>query len=48
MIQGEVTTVNINEDENIKGIKLSNKTKEIKISQEGRGLQFFLNKRKIS
>ena len=33
VIQGEVTTVNINKNENIKGIKIPNNNKEIKISQ---------------
>ena len=33
VIQGEVTTANINKNENIKGIKIPNSRKEIKISQ---------------
>ena len=33
VIHGEVTTVNINNNENIKGVKIQNNTKEIKISQ---------------
>ena len=33
VIQGEVTTVNINKNKNIKGIKIPNNNKEIKISQ---------------
>ena len=31
--QGEVTTLNVNQNKNIKGIKIPNKTNEIKISQ---------------
>ena len=33
VIQGEITTGNINNNENIKGVKIPNNNKEIKISQ---------------
>ena len=33
VVQSEVTTININNNENIVGIKIPNKTKQIKISQ---------------
>ena len=45
MIQGEVTTVNINQEENMKGIKIQNKIKEIKISQYADDSYFFLTKK---
>ena len=32
VVQAEITTFNINQDQNIKGIKIPNKPKEIKIS----------------
>ena len=32
VVQGEITTTNINQDENIKGIKIPNYTKQIKLS----------------
>ena len=32
IIQGEVTTINVNQDESIKGIKIPNEKQEIKIS----------------
>ena len=45
MLQGEVTTVNINQEESMKGIKIQNKIKEIKISQYAGDSYFFLTKK---
>ena len=33
VVQGEVTTININQNENIEGIRIPNNTKQVKISQ---------------
>ena len=40
--QGEVTTLNVNQNKNIKGIKIPNKTNEIKISQYADDSNFLL------
>ena len=42
VIQGEVTTLNVNQNKNIKGIKIPNKTNEIKISQYADDSNFLL------
>ena len=42
VIQGEVSTVNINNNENIKGIKIPNNNKEIKISEYADDSNFLL------
>ena len=42
VIQAEITTYNINQDQNIKGIKIPNKSKEIKISQYADDSNFYL------
>ena len=44
IIQGEVTMINIKLDQNMKGIKIPNKTKEIKISQYADDSKFLLRK----
>ena len=41
---GEVTTININNNENIKGVKIPNNKKEIKISQCADDPNFLLTK----
>ena len=42
VIQGEITTGNINNNENIKGVKIPNNNKEIKISQYAANSNFLL------
>ena len=42
LIQGEVTTANINNNENVKGIKIPNNKKEIKIIQYADDSNFLL------
>ena len=42
VIDGEVTTININNNENIKGVKIPNNKKEIKISQYADDSNFLL------
>ena len=46
LIQGEVTTININQDENIKGIKIPNKRNKIKIPECADDSNFLLAKQK--
>ena len=46
VIQGEITTTNINKNENIKGIKIPNETKEIKIIHYANDSNFLLTKQK--
>ena len=46
VVQGEVTTININQDESIKGIKIPNKKQEIKISQNADDSNFLPAKHK--
>ena len=47
VIQGEIMTTNINKNEKIKGIKILNKTKEIKISQYADGSNPLLTKQEL-
>ena len=47
VIHGEVTTVNINNNENIKGVKIPNNKKEIKISQYADDSNFLLTEQKF-
>ena len=42
VVQEEVTTTNINQDESISGIKISNKKQEIKVSQHADDSNFLL------
>ena len=42
VVQEEVTTININQDESISGIKISNKKQEIKVSQYADDSNFLL------
>ena len=42
VVQAEITTYNINQDQNIKGIKIPNKSKEIKIPQYVDDSNFYL------
>ena len=42
VVQAEITTYNISQDQNIKGIKIPNKSKEIKISQYADDSSFYL------
>ena len=42
VVQAEITTFNINQDQNIKGIKIPNKPKEMKISQYADDSNFYL------
>ena len=42
VIQGEITTGNINNNENIKGVKIPNNNKELKISQYADNSNFLL------
>ena len=44
VIQGEITTTNINKNENIKGIKILNKRTQIKIGQYADDSNFLLTK----
>ena len=42
VVQEEVTTININQDESISGIKIPNKKREIKVSQYADDSNFLL------
>ena len=46
VIQGEVTTININNNQNIKGIKTPNNNREVKISQYSDDSNFLLTEQK--
>lgn len=46
VIQGEIITININQDKTIKGIKIPNYTKEIKVSQYADDSNFHLKEEK--
>ena len=46
VIQGEITTTNINQDDNITGIKISNYVKPIKLSQYADDSNFLLKEQK--
>ena len=46
VIQGEVTTININNNQNIKGIKTPNNNREVKISQYSGDSNFLLTEQK--
>ena len=46
VIQGEVTTININNNQNIKGIKTPNNNREAKISQYADDSNFLLTEQK--
>ena len=47
VIQGEVTTININSNQNIKGIKIPNHNKEIKISEYADNSNFLLTEQQL-
>ena len=47
VIQGEITTGNINNNENIKGVKIPNNNKEIKISQYADYSNFLLTEQEL-
>ena len=46
VVQGEVTTININQDESISAIKIPNKKQEIKVSQYADDSNFLLSTQK--
>ena len=46
VVQGEITTTNINQDKNIKGIKIPNYTKQIKLSEYADDSNFLLTEQK--
>ena len=48
VVQGEVTTANINKDSNIQGIKIPNKKKDIKLSQYADDSNFFLANQELA